>query len=158
MNEHLLIPEEIQLLLDSIENIPTYLAELPLPDHPKLPQFNRKIRVTGIEAKAVNEFVYFTYEQVLYDKITEEQFKIPLPAPEWVVYKDTWSYLRNEANQAIETPTQEGSLTANDFVKVPSYKYMLYLMKNNKAGLLQLIEGYLVSFIATKIDELNANV
>ena len=40
-------------------------------------------------------------------------------------------------------------------IKVSSYKYMLWLMKNNKATLLQLIQGYLADFVRTKSEELD---
>ena len=44
MNENLMIPKQVQGILDEVENTPLYLAELPMEDHPKLPQFNRFIR------------------------------------------------------------------------------------------------------------------
>lgn len=45
MNENLMIPKQVQGILDEVENTPLYLAELPMEAHPKLPQFNRFIRV-----------------------------------------------------------------------------------------------------------------
>jgi hypothetical protein len=156
MNSHLKIPSQIQALINDIENVDLNLAELPLPEHPKLPQFNRSIRVLDIDAKSRNEFVNFIYEQVLKDKETGEEINISLPAPEWVVYKETWSYLRDEQNNTIELPLIEpiDKLT-KDKVKISSFKYMIWLMKNNKIGFLQLIQGYLVGFVETKIEELN---
>lgn len=156
MNEHLKIPTLIQSLLNDIENVELSLAELPLPEHPKLPQFNRSIRVLNIDAKSRNEFVNFIYEQVLKDKETGEEINISLPAPEWVIYKETWSYLRDEQNNTIELPLSDPSdKILKDKVKVSSFKYMIWLMKNNKVGFLQLIQAYLASFIEVKIEELN---
>lgn len=156
MNSHLKIPSQIQALINDIENVDLNLAELPLPEHPKLPQFNRSIRVLDIDAKSRNEFVNFIYEQVLKDKQTGEEINISLPAPEWVVYKETWSYLRDEQNNTIELPLIEpiDKLT-KDKVKISSFKYMIWLMKNNKIGFLQLIQGYLAGFVETKIEDLN---
>lgn len=156
MNEHLKIPAQIQALINDIENVELSLAELPLPEHPTLPQFNRSIRVLDIDAKSITEFVHFNYQQVLKDKETGEEINISLPAPEWVVYKETWSYLRDEKNNTIELPLKEPTeIAAKEAVKVSSYKYMLWLMKKNKVAFLQLIQGYLASFIETKIEELN---
>lgn len=156
MNEHLKIPIQLQTLINNIENVELSLAELPLPEHPKLPQFNRSIRVLDIDAKSKQEFVSFIFEQVLKDKETGEEINISLPAPEWVVYRETWSYLRDEQNKTIELPVKEPSETlVKDAVKVSSFKYMIWLMKNNKMGFLQLIQGYLASFIESKIEELN---
>ena len=155
MNEHLIIPKEIQGLISSIESTPLHLAEMPMTEHPLLPQFNRFIQVLKIDANSENEFVYFTYKQILKNKQTGEKINISLPAPEWVVYKDTWSYLRDENNQIITANVKDGSSETDNKVKVPSYRYMLYLMKENKAGFLQLIEGYLASFIQAKQNELD---
>lgn len=156
MNNHLEIPKEIQQIIDEITNIDLNLAELPLSEHPRLPQFNRSIRVLNIDIKSEHEFINFTYEQVLRDKVTGEEVTISLPAPEWVVYKETWSYLRNEQNEPIELSlTVPDETLTKGKVKVPSYKYMLWLLKNNKAGLLDLLKSYLHEFIELKKDELN---
>ena len=52
MNENLMIPKQVQGILDEVENTPLYLAELPMEAHPKLPQFNRFIRVINLDAKS----------------------------------------------------------------------------------------------------------
>ena len=101
MNENLMIPKQVQGILEEVEKTPLYLAELPMEAHPKLPQFNRFIRVINLDAKSENEFVMFGYKQVLKDKDTGEEINIQLPTPEWVVYKDTWSYLRGTKNELI---------------------------------------------------------
>ena len=75
-----------------------------------------------------------------------------------MVYKDTWSYLRGTKNELINVPVkdEEGNATAETQpIKVNSYKYMLWLMKNNRATLLQLIQGYLADFVRTKNEELD---
>lgn len=154
MNEHLNIPKDIQKLINEIENIDLNFAELPMPEHPKLPQFNRSIRVFNIDVKSKNEFMFFVYEQVLRDKDTGEEISIPLPAPEWVVYKEDWSFLRDDKNIPIDLPLKE-DITQKDTVRVPSYKYMLWLLKNQKARFLELIKVYLQSFVDHNLEELN---
>ncbi|WP_419869165.1 hypothetical protein [Chryseobacterium sp. CT-SW4] len=156
MNNHLNITSEIQTLISQIENIGSNLAELPLSEHPKLPQFDRFIRVLDIDAKSKQEFINFTYEQILRDKVSGEEFKISLPTPEWVIYKDTWSYLRDENNNPVEAllanPTDQES---TGYVKVPTYRYMLWLLKNHKIAFLDLLTSYLQEFVEIKKEELD---
>ncbi|MDR2234717.1 MAG: hypothetical protein LBE92_01210 [Chryseobacterium sp.] len=156
MNEHLIIPENIREILTGIQNISAHLAELPLQAHPKLPQFERSIRVLDIDAKSKQQFIYFNYEQVLKDKETGEEISISLPTPQWVIYKETWSYLRDHYNQPIELPLAEPlENLATDKVKVSSYLYMLWLLKNNKVGFTELLTSYLQDFVKTHKEQLD---
>jgi hypothetical protein len=156
MNDHLIIPEEIQEVINNIGNISLSLAELPMHAHPILSQFNRSIRVLDMDAKSEQQFIYFRYEQVLKDKETGEEVKISLPAPEWVIYKETASYLLDDSNNPIELPLKEPqSDRTTDKVKVPSYKYMLWLLKNNKIRFLELLTYYLQQFVDARKDELD---
>ncbi|MGN7865531.1 hypothetical protein [Chryseobacterium sp.] len=156
MNTHLIIPENIKEILSNIENTPLNLAELPLQAHPKLPQFERSIRVLDIDAKSKQQFISFRYEQVLKDRETGEEINISLPAPEWVIYKETWSYLRDGNNNLIELPLAEATADVDtDRVKVPSYQYMLWLLKNNKAGFTELLASYLDEFVKNCRDRLD---
>ncbi|OCA76054.1 hypothetical protein BBI01_04985 [Chryseobacterium artocarpi] len=156
MNKHLIIPENIKEILNNIEHVSLNLVELPLQVHPKLPQFERSIRVLDIDAKSKQQFISFRYEQVLKDKETGEEINISLPAPEWVIYKETWSYLRDSNNNLIELPLAEPkSDMAADKVKVPSYQYMLWLLKNNKVGFTELLTSYLDEFVKNYKDSLD---
>lgn len=156
MNQHLIIPESIKETLNSIENTPLHLAELPLQAHPKLPQFERSIRVLDIDAKSKQQFINFSYEQVLKDNETGEEINIALPAPQWVIYKETWSYLRDNSGEPIELPlTEPIEGVTLDKVKVPSYQYMLWLLKNNKLGFTELLASYLSEFVKTRKEELD---
>lgn len=157
MNKHLIIPENIKEVLNSIENTPLHLAELPLQAHPRLPQFERHIRVLDIDAKSKLQFICLRYEQVLKDMETGEEVNIPLPTPEWLIYKETWSYLRDGDNHLIELPIAEPENDMNtDLVKVPSYQYMLWLLKNNKAGFTELLASYLDEFVEKHKENLDA--
>ena len=156
MNEQLNISTQVQTLINDIENVELNLAELPLSEHPKLPQFNRSIRVLDIDAKSKQQFISFNYEQVLRDKETGEEINISLSAPEWVIYKETWSYLRDDYNNPVKMPLLEPT---NDMaagkVKVPSYQYMLWLLKNSKVGFTELLASYLDEFVKTHKEELD---
>lgn len=158
LNEYLQIPAELQAVLDQIENTPLHLAEMAISEHPKLPSFNRKIRVYDIDAKSKQQLVVFQYAQILIDKETGEESVLKLPTPDWVVYSETWSYFRGQDGQPIEQPINEDIEETEGIdtkIRVPSYKYMLWLMKNNQAGFLQLIQGYLNDFATNKLEELN---
>ncbi|MFZ4930498.1 hypothetical protein [Chryseobacterium sp. Mn2064] len=156
MNTHLTIPENIKEILSSIENTSLNLVELPLHAHPKLPQFARSIRVLDIDAKSKQQFISFRYEQVLKDKATGEEINISLPTPEWVIYKGTWSYLRDSNSNFIELPLLNPEADKDsDKVKVPSYQYMLWLLKNNKVGLTELLTSYLDEFVKSCRDSLD---
>lgn len=159
LNEHLEIPQELQAVLQQIEDMPLHLAELKMQPHPKFPQYDRYLVVEDLEVKSRNEFVYFRYKQVLKDKETGEKIHIGLPTPEWVVYKEVWSYFRNSENKIVEAPlkpSEEKETTEIDRkVRVPSYKYMLWLMKYQNAQLLALIQGYAMEFMKAKQEELD---
>lgn len=159
LNAHLEIPQQLQAVLEQIENMPLHLAELKMQPHPKFPQYDRYLVVEDLEVKSRNEFVYFRYKQVLKDKETGEKIHIGLPTPEWVVYKEVWSYFRNAKNQIVEVPLKqsEGEQTEDldTKVRVPSYKYMLWLMKYQNAQLLALIQGYAMEFMKAKQNELD---
>lgn len=159
LNEHLEIPQELQAVLQQIEDMPLHLAELKMQPHPKFPQYDRYLVVEDLEVKSRNEFVYFRYKQVLKDKETGEKIHIGLPTPEWVVYKEVWSYFRNSKNQIVEVPIkeleEEQTEDLDTKVRVPSYKYMLWLMKYQNAQLLALIQGYAMEFMKAKQEELD---
>jgi len=156
MNEQLEISTQVQALISDIENVELNLAELPLPEHPKLSQFNRSIRVLDIDAKSKQQFISFNYEQVLKDKETGEEINISLPAPQWIIYKETWSYLRDDHNNPVELPLLEptGDMVATK-VKVPSYQYMLWLLKNSKVGFTELLTSYLEEFVKDHTEQLD---
>ena len=105
MNENLMIPKQVQGILDEVEKTPLYLAELPMEAHPKLPQFNRFIRVINLDAKSENEFVMFGYKQVLKDKDTGEEINIQLPTPFITCPIPRFSFSQNQPNTLGLTAT-----------------------------------------------------
>lgn len=160
LNNHLQIPENLKGVLEQINSIPLHLAELNIEDHPDYPSHNRTIRVLRMETTAEVEYCHFIYEQVLTHKETGVILNIPLPKPRWEVNMYIWSYFRGKGGQPIELPFKEDYEAGEDEkiitkLRVPAYKYMLWLMANNHANFLQLIEGYLRDFVRIKINELN---
>lgn len=160
LNEYLQLPPQVQEFLNQIENIPLPLAEIKIPDHPKLPNFDRYIQYTGMDIVSDNQFILFKFRQVLRDKETNEYYsRITLPTPLWAVYADTWSYFRTQTGEVLELPLKEEHATEESTtgkVRVPSYKYMLWLMNNHQARFLELLQVYANDFVSAKIEELNA--
>ena len=154
MNEHLNIPGNLQKIINEIKGIDLSFVEIPMKEHPKLPQFNRTIRILDIDAKSQQEFIVFIYEQVLRDKDTDEEIKIPLPAPEWIMHKESSIPYRDDKNLPIELPLKDDN-TQKDVLKVPSYKYMLWLLKNQKTGFLHFIQSSLTRFVEENTTALN---
>lgn len=163
MNEHLQISEQLALVLEKIENMPSFLAELPMDAHPKFPQYKRFLRVEDMDNKSKNNYIHFNYKQIFREEGNDNEFELNLPSPEWVVYAETWSYMRGDNGNPLEVPLKEnyeGAVpTENEEaitkVRVPSYKYMLWLMKYKNAQFLELVKGYASDFIRLNIDKLN---
>lgn len=142
-----------ETLIKKIEDTPLYLAEIPMEAHPKLPNFNRFIRITGLETVTENEYMKIAYQQVLADKETGEESKLKLPNPDWIILKDTWSYLRDSKGQILKEANEEGEEVG---VKVSSYKYMIWMLREHKAGLIDLLTMYVVDFVRMNREELDA--
>jgi hypothetical protein len=157
MNDNLIITDpNILGFIANVNNESLNFAEIKILDHPKLPNFDRYIQLIDLNVRSKQEYAIFGYKQVLKDKVSEEIFNIDLPTPEWVVYSNTWSYMRNENNEIIHAPLKPNSTDLDTGIKLTSYKYMLFLLKTNKAGFIQLIQSYLQLFVDSQIDALNA--
>lgn len=161
---NLIIPEVYQPLYEGINSVPYHWAELALPAHPELPNFNRKLVVSGFNSPDLensNDLRFFiTVKQVFVNKETGAIFKI-FNAPQWEIYAHTWSYLRDEKFQVIEVDKQildeDGNVisTEKSKIQVPTIKYMKWLLMNKKAHFVDLFQMYLGAFAESKIDELN---
>ncbi len=164
MAEKLVIPEPYQLLLIDIQNIHYYWASINLPEHEDLPNFNRKLVVSGFNSPDLevnqDERFFITVKQIFINKETGKIFKI-FNAPQWEIYAHTWSYLRNEQFQVIEVDKQifdennELISTEKSKIQVSTIKYLKWLLLNRKAHLVDLFNLYLSDFAAAKIEELN---
>ena len=108
---------------------------------------------------------YLFYQQVLRNKETNAIEPSKLPTPEWLIGEDEWSSLRDENFNKIWVPivdeeTQEHILDEQgnpktSLLKVSTHQYMLWLVKNNKIGFLDLLKSYLQEFVELKSNELN---
>ncbi|WP_288448021.1 hypothetical protein [uncultured Chryseobacterium sp.] len=165
MNEKLLIPEQVQQILSDINTTHLNLGEIQISEHPLLPSFNRFIRINKVVIDTDLPRTYLFYQQVLRNKENNAIEPSKLPTPEWLIGEDEWSSLRDENFNKIWVPivdeeTQEHILDEQgnpktSLLKVSTHQYMLWLVKNNKIGFLDLLKSYLQEFVELKSNELN---
>lgn len=165
MKEKLLLPEQVQQLLNEINITDLNLGEIQISEHPLLPSFNRFIRINKLVVDTELPRTYLFYQQVLRDKETNEIEPSNLPTPEWLIGEEEWSSLRDEnfdrilvsvVDEETQNPVldEEGN-PKTSIVKVNTHHYMLWLVKNNKVGFLDLLKSYLQEFVELKSNELN---
>lgn len=165
MKEKLLLPEQVQQLLNEINTTDLNLGEIQISEHPLLPSFNRFIRINKMVVDTELPRTYLFYQQVLRSKETNEIEPSKLPTPEWLIGEEEWSSLRDESFNRILVPVvddetqnpvldEEGN-PKTSIVKVNTHHYMLWLVKNNKIGFLDLLKSYLQEFVELKNNELN---
>ena len=72
MKEKLLLPEQVQQLLNEINTTDLNLGEIQISEHPLLPSFNRFIRINKLVVDTELPRTYLFYQQVLIDKETNK--------------------------------------------------------------------------------------
>ena len=163
MENYILTPA-IEARLQEINNTPYYWASINLPEHADLPNFNRKLVVSGFNSPDLevnqDERFFITVKQIFINKDTGKIFKV-FNAPQWEIYAHTWSYLRNEQFQVIEVDKQifdennELISTEKSKIQVSTIKYLKWLLLNRKAHLVDLFNLYMGDFANAKLEELN---
>ena len=167
--EKLQIPTAVQELLDSINSTKLNLGEIKIDKHPLVSQdLDRYIQINKISIDLNLPRTYIWYSQVLKDS---EGNVVPsnLPTPEWMMSETETSSVRDENFNRILVPvvdeeTNEPVLNDDGSPKtsplfVNSHSYLLWLLKNNKAGFLQLLSAYLLELLQneefkSKLDKL----
>ena len=162
--ENLILTPAIEAGLQEINNTPYYWASINLPEHADLPNFNRKLVVSGFNSPDLevnqDERFFITVKQIFINKETGKIFKV-FNAPQWEIFAHTWSYLRNEQFQVIEVDKQifdennELISTEKSNIQVSTIKYLKWLLLNKKAHLVDLFNLYMGDFANAKLEELN---
>ena len=168
--EKLQIPTQVQALLDSINATKLNLGEIKIDKHPLVSQdLDRYIQITKISIDLNLPRTYIWYSQVLKDS---EGNVVPssLPTPEWLLNEIETSSIRDENFNRVLVPvvdeeTDRPILNDDGTPKtsplfVNSHSYLLWLLKNNKVGFLQLLSIYLVELLQneefkSKLDKLS---
>ena len=151
--EKLQIPTAVQELLDSINATKLNLGEIKIDKHPLVAQdLDRYIQINKISIDLNLPRTYIWYSQVLKDS---EGNVVPsnLPTPEWLINETEISSVRDENFNRILVPvvdeeTNEPVLNEDGTPKtsplfVNSHSYLLWLLKNDRVGFLQLLSIYL---------------
>ena len=151
--EKLQIPTAVQALINSINATKLNLGEIKIDKHPLVAQdLDRYIQINKISIDLNLPRTYIWYSQVLTDS---EGNVVPsnLPTPEWMLNETETSSVRDENFNRILVPvvdeeTNEPILNEDGTPKifplfVNSHSYLLWVLKNNKAGFLQLLSAYL---------------
>lgn len=167
--EKLQIPTAVQLLVDEINSTKLNLGEIKIDKHPLVSQdLDRYIQINKISIDLNLPRTYIWYSQILKDL---EGNIVPsnLPTPEWMISEFETSSLRDENFQRIEVPvineeTNEQILNEDGTPKtsplfVNSHNYLLWLLKSNKVGFLDLLQVYLSELLQnqefkSKLDKL----
>ena len=168
--EKLQIPTAVQELLDSINATKLNLGEIKIDKHPLVSQdLDRYIQINKISIDLNLPRTYIWYSQVLKDL---EGNVVPsnLPTPEWLINEIETSSVRDENFNRILVPvvdeeTNDPILNEDKKKKtsplfINSHSYLLWLLKNNKAGFLQLLSVYLLELLQnqefkSKLDKLS---
>ena len=167
--EKLQIPTAVQELLDSINATKLNLGEIKIDKHPLVSQdLERYIQINKISIDLNLPRTYIWYSQVLKDL---EGNVVPsnLPTPEWLINETETSTIRDENFNRILVPvvdeeTNEPVLNEDGTPKtsplfVNSHNYLLWLLKSNKVGFLDLLQAYLSKLLQnqefkSKLDKL----
>ena len=157
MDKHLNIPTEIQELLNSINSTKLDLGEVKIDKHPLVSQdLDRYIQINKISIDLTLPRTYIWYSQVLKDS---EGNVVPsnLPTPEWMMGETETSSVRDANFQRILVPVVDSETNEIIFNEdgtpktsplfVNSHSYLLWLLKNNKVGFLQLLSTYLLELL-----------
>ena len=165
--EKLQIPTQVQALLNSINATELNLGEIKIDKHPLVSQdLDRYIQINKISIDLNLPRTYIWYSQVLKDL---EGNVVPsnLPTPEWMMSEIETSTIRDENFNRILVPvvdeeTNEPVLNEDGTPKtsplfVNSHSYLLWLLKNNKVGFLQLLSTYLLELLQTSVFKAKLN-
>ena len=155
--EKLQIPTQVQALLNSINATELNLGEIKIDKHPLVSQdLDRYIQINKISIDLNLPRTYIWYSQVLKDA---DGNVVPsnLPTPEWMLNETETSSVRDEnfnriLVSVVDEETDRPILNEDGEPKtsplfVNSHSYLLWLLKNNKAGFLQLLSTYLLELL-----------
>ena len=159
--ENLKYTQQQQALYDAVMATPYYWAELRLEDLSSLPFHDRKIVISGFNCpdleKNNDERIYITIKRILIHKDTRIEDSIK-KSFEWEITANLKSIIPNQTLQK-EILDEEGNILETIEVpfKVPSVKFIRYLLLNKQAQITDLLESALADFanqFKTQLDTL----
>ncbi|MGD1319148.1 hypothetical protein [Chryseobacterium sp. 2R14A] len=161
--EEIIKPED-QALIDAIESTDKSWFSMQLPEHPVYPQFARKLVVTSFnppEIEGDEDRIYVLVQQHLILKegnILHKKVKMP----DWLIHEKNTEELRG-LDGKIKTKTvivkdDEGNeISRNEEpIKVPSIKYVKFLVKSKSAHLVDVIGQFMGIYVDKYKTEIDA--
>ncbi|AKK74427.1 hypothetical protein OK18_19035 [Chryseobacterium gallinarum] len=163
MNTTLILTTNDKEMIDAINMVSDNWHEMPLPDHPILTQFSRKLIVSGFSNPDLNhpeERIYVYVKQVLTLKPTNEVYK-SIDMKPWEIYE--WNMeevIRPDGSVMTgirQTLDDEGNVIneQEEVVKVPSIQYVRYLIKSKTAHLTDLLARFMLQYVEKFSKEIN---
>jgi hypothetical protein len=168
------IPNDLQELVNTIENVRPELAKLPIPRHPDLP-FNQFMVVHGVVIALRSNYLKVHYSRQFEDD-NGKIINITKESPEWVITEQTTTPILDaegkpfiiDVENTIQKLDDEGNVildeqgnpvtettTTKEPKRISTIKYLTYLQQTNKVSLIDLVSMYAVQFINDNLQEFN---
>lgn len=163
MTTELIINTNDKEMIDAINLVSDNWHEMPLPDHPILTQFSRKLIITGFSNPDLDkpeERIYVYVKQVLTLKSTGEVYKIINMKP-WEIYE--WNMeevIRPDGSVMTgirQIKDDQGNVIdeKEEIVKVPSIQYVRFLIKSKTVHLTDILARFMVQYLEKFSKEIN---
>lgn len=163
--EKLQLPKTIQAVISQIESTPLNFGLFPIDEHPLIPSCRRYIKVYKPISDMEIKRTQISYRQILVDKESNEEIPNTLPTPEWIIYENYTSTLRDEKGQkllfpVVDSETNEPILDEDGKpkmqpVEVDSHHFLKWLETTKNMTLTQVISSYLPEFYDQNKETLN---
>lgn len=162
-NTKLILTTNDKQMIEAINMVSDNWHEMPLPDHPILTQFSRKLIVSGFSNPDLDkpeERIYVYVKQVLTLKSTNEVYK-SIDMKPWEIYE--WNMeevIRPDGSVMtgiLQTFDEKGNVIdeKEEVVKVPSIKYVRFLIKSKTVHLTDVLARFMVQYHEKFEKELN---
>ncbi|AZB07427.1 hypothetical protein EG344_00530 [Chryseobacterium sp. G0162] len=163
MKTELILTTNDKQMIEAIKMVSDNWHELPLPDHPVLTQFSRKLIVSGFSNPDLDhpeERIYVYVKQVLTLKSTNEVYK-SIDMKPWEIYE--WNMeevIRPDGSVMTgirQTLDDEGKVIdeKEEIVKVPSIQYVRFLIKSKTVHLTDVLARFMVQYLEKFSKEIN---
>lgn len=163
MNTKLILTTNDKQMIEAINMVSDNWHEMPLPDHPILTQFSRKLIVSGFSNPDLDkpeERIYVYVKQVLTLKSTNEVYK-SIDMKPWEIYE--WNMeevIRPDGSVMTgirQTLNEEGNVIdeKEEIVKVPSIQYVRFLIKSKTVHLTDVLARFMVQYLEKFSKEIN---
>lgn len=159
-----IIQSEDQALINAIENTDKSWFSMQLPAHPVYPQFARKLVVTSFnppEIEGEEDRIYVLVQQHLILKEGNTLHK-KVKMPDWLIHEKNTEELRGSDGEirmkTVVVKDDDGTEISrkDEPIKVPSIKYVKFLVKSKSAHLVDVIGQFMGIYVEKYKTEIDA--